>query len=127
MNVLQLALNNIETLIQNQNVIISTYQKQNINGVITDTNLVQTNVYCHIQPITPNELKKITDSTIDSSECYKLFFLNDDAKVINSLDLKIKSSSIVWGSKELNVYGIRDWFIQNGWVCVYASLKNTLN
>ena len=123
MNVLADAINNIQTLTPLQECIIKTYEIGNNKGFASEILTSEAKAYAHIQPITPSELKLFTDSTLDSAKCYKLFFVNDNAKLVNSLDLPIENSYIEWQGLTLKVYGIRDWYFVNGWVAIYATIS----
>ena len=68
-NILADALNSIQGLIKNQSIEIFTYEIKNVSGLPKETITKTLETFAHIQPITPNELKKFTDSTIDSAEC----------------------------------------------------------
>ena len=123
MNILNNALNHITTLIANQLITLEVYEIQSEYGMASKVLSVSKDLYSHIQPISPFELKKYTDSTLDSNKAYKFFFCDDNAKVIHSLDLPLQDSVIKWNDKHYKIYAIRDWFIQNGWVAVYATLS----
>ena len=116
MNILKNALNHIQTLIQNQKIVI-------INEIITNNNgfanveSVELETIAHIQPVSPFEIAKIAGSTIDSPAIYRFYFLDDLANVLNSLENK--SSLIKWGDKLYRVNAKSDWS-QNGWIKVTA-------
>ena len=123
MNVLADAINNIQTLAPLQECIIKTYYIGNNKGFANEMLTNEVKAYAHIQPITPSELKFFTDSTLDSAKCYKFFFIGDNARLINSLDLPIENSYIEWQGLTIRVYGIRDWYFVNGWVAIYATIS----
>ena len=120
-NILADALNSIQSLIQNQKISIYTYSIENNNGLPMETLKKIHSTSAHIQPITPNELKKYTDSTIDSSLCYKFFIVGNEAKITNSLDLPLEKSYIKWGDKNYKIYAKKDWHL-NGWIVIMATL-----
>ena len=78
---------------------------------------VELETIAHIQPVTPFEIAKLTDSTIDSPAIYRFYFLDDLANVLNSLESK--TSLIKWGDKLFRVNAKSDWS-QNGWIKVTA-------
>lgn len=116
MNILKNALNHIQTLIQNQKIVIINEKITNING-FANVESVELETIAHIQPISPFEIAKITGSTIDSPSIYRFYFLDDLANVLNSLESK--SSLIRWGEKLYRVNAKSDWS-QNGWIKVTA-------
>lgn len=122
-NILADALNSIQGLIKNQSIEIFTYEIKNVSGLPKETITKTLETFAHIQPITPNELKKFTDSTIDSAECYKFFIMGDNAELINSLNLPLKKSYFKWNDRAYKIYAKKDWSL-NGWVCLYATLSN---
>lgn len=120
-NILADALNAIQSLIKNQRIDIYTYELKNENGLPMETLTKQKATSAHIQPITPNELKKYTDSTIDSSLCYKFFIMGNEAKILNSLDLPLEKSYIRWADNNYKIYAKKDWHL-NGWIVIFATL-----
>lgn len=122
-NILSDALNSIQGLIKNQNINIFTYEVKNINGLPKETLTKKLNTSAHIQPITPNELKKFTDSTIDSIECYKFFILGNNAELLSSLNIPLEKSYFEWNTRAFKIYAKKDWHL-NGWICLYATLSN---
>ena len=121
-NILADALNSIQGLIKNQSIEIFTYEVENVNGLPKETIKNNVMAFAHIQPITPSELKKLTDSTTDSIECYKVFLMGDKGFLINSLKLPLEQSYIKWNDKLLKLYAKKDWVL-NGWVCLYATIS----
>lgn len=116
MNILKNALNHIQTLIQNQKILIINEQITNING-FANVESVELETVAHIQPVAPFEIAKLTDSTIDSPAIYRFYFLDDLANVLNSLESK--TSLIKWGDKLFRVNAKSDWSL-NGWIKVTA-------
>lgn len=116
MNILKNALNHIQTLIQNQKIVIINEIITNVNG-FANVESVELETIAHIQPVTPFEVAKITGSTLDSPTIYRFYFLDDLANVLNSLESK--SSLIRWGEKLYRVNSKSDWSL-NGWIKVTA-------
>lgn len=126
-NVLNNALMPIsKVLIKQQPIVIKNYNISNVEGSANFSLINEINTKAHIQPITPRELRKYTDTTIDSALNYKFFILGKSAYVLYSNNVMLENSLIVWNKKEFRVFGIRDWQHNavNGWICIYASLKN---
>ena len=121
MNILSNALNTIQTLIPSEPVTLIISNIENKKGFTHTSGQELTNIYAHIQPITPAELKKYTDSTLDSNMCYKFYFIGKQAQILNSV-LNLKTTQIKWRDKLLNTYAIKDWYLQNGWVEIYATI-----
>lgn len=123
LNVLAHALNSMQGLIANQKTDIFTYEVKNENGLPKETVKKYLSAFAHIQPITPTELKKYTDSTIDTAQCYKFFILGDNAVIINSLNLPLEKSYFLWNEKVYKIYAKKDWSL-NGWICLYATISD---
>lgn len=126
MNILDLAMQCVNGLIANKQVKIETIEIASVGGIVQENTTNLANLYAHIQPMTPNEVKKYTDSTLDSAECYKIFFSREDAEVVCSLDIVKKETQITFDNKICRAFGLRDWLKSNGWVCVLVSVKNKL-
>ena len=122
-NILNEAIKAIDNmLIKNQLITIKNYDISNVEGSPYYNLIDEINVSCNIQPFTPREIKKLTDSTIDTIFNYKFFILKNDANLLNSKLLR--QSLIVWKEKEFRVFGIRDWrHNSSGWLCLYGGLK----
>ena len=123
-NVLERALTSISSVTPPVEVEIVSYETRIEMGVVYDNLEKRSKMQAHIQPITPQELKKYTDSTTDLARTYKFFFLANDARLLSSLQIQKGKSVIIFDGREYSVFGVRDWFAQNGWVCVYASQKS---
>lgn len=123
-NVLERALTSISSVTPQIEVEIVSYETNIEMGVVYDNLEKRSKMQAHIQPITPQELKKYTDSTTDLARTYKFFFLANDARLLSSLQIQKGKSVIIFDGREYSVFGVRDWFAQNGWVCVYASQKS---
>lgn len=122
-NVLNEAIFSIKnTLIKQENIIIKNYVITNIEGSANYSLVNQIHTKAHIQPFTPREIKKYTETTIDSAFNYKFFILGKNVRVIYSNNVKLENSIIIWDKKEFRSYGIRDWSNNsiNGWICIYA-------
>lgn len=122
MNLLKSALSVITGIIPMQKTIIKTYELHGVNGFATHQVVSEVEVYAHIQPISPVEYKKLTNSTIDSVECYKLYYTDNNAQIIHSLDHPIEQSVIEWNGRMLKAYAKRDWYKQNGWIAIYVTI-----
>ena len=125
MNLLQSALNSMQGLIAPQRVTIERYTLANVGGFAKSTLESTIETYAHIQAITPAELKKYSDSTLDSAHCYKLYFTHKHADILHSAGLTLDNCKVFWGDKQLSLYAIRDWYILNGWVAIYATITQT--
>lgn len=123
-NVLERALTSISSVTPPVEVEIVTHETRVEMGVVYDTLAKRTKLWAHLQPVTPSELKKYSDSTLDLARVCKFFFLENEARVLSALQLEKSKSVVIYDGREYGVFGVRDWFAQNGWVCVYASLKS---
>lgn len=122
MNLLANALNTIQTLIPSEPITLIISNIENRKGFQHTQTQEITNIYAHIQPITPAELKKYTDSTLDSNMCYKFYFIGKHAQVLNSI-ANLSTTQIKWQDKTLTTYAVKDWYRQNGWVAIYATIS----
>ena len=116
MNILQNALNHITALIRNQKIKIITEKAINHNGFsVLHSREIET--IAHIQPVTPQEAEKITESTLGSIAIYRFYFLKDLGSVLSSLNNE--NSLIIWGERTFKAHAKSDWS-QNGWVKITA-------
>ena len=121
MNVLLEALEGASDLIKYATIEIISYQQTIVDGFPEDIE-VKTNSFSHIQPLTPFEKKKITDSTLDSKSCYKFYILDNLVEVLNVLNQT--DSYITWNNRKFNIFSKDDWS-SNGWIKVIgAEIKN---
>lgn len=124
MNLLANALNTIQTLTPSEPITLIISNIENRKGFQHTSTQEISNIYAHIQPITPAELKKYTDSTLDSNMCYKFYFIGKHAQVLNSI-ANLNATEIKWRDKTLKTYGAKDWYLQNRWVVIYATISQT--
>ena len=116
MNILQNALSHITTLISNQKIKIITEKAINHNGFsVMHSREVET--IAHIQPVTPQETERITESTLGSVAIYRFYFLKDLGSVLSSLNNE--NSLIIWGERTFKAHAKSDWS-QNGWIKITA-------
>lgn len=120
-NVLERALTSISSVTPQVEVEIVSYETRIEMGVVYDNLESRAKLWAHMQPITAQELAKYTDRTLDLARTYKFFFLQENARILSSLQIAKGKSKLIYDGRELIVYGVRDWQKQNGWVCVYAS------
>ena len=116
MNILQNALNHITSLVSNQKIKIITEKAINHNGFsVMHSREVET--IAHIQPVTPQETERITESTLGSVAIYRFYFLKDLGSVLSSLNNE--NSLIIWGERTFKAHAKSDWS-QNGWIKITA-------
>ena len=116
MNILQNALSHITTLISNQKIKIITEKAINHNGFsVMHSREIET--IAHIQPVTPQEVEKITESTLGSIAIYRFYFLKDLGSVLSFLNNE--NSLIIWGKRTFKAHAKSDWS-QNGWIKITA-------
>lgn len=121
MNVLLEALEGVSDLIPYAPIKIVSYKQTIVDGFPEDVE-TETNSFSHIQPLTPFEKKKITDSTLDSKSCYKFYILDNLVEVLNGLNQT--DSYIVWDNRKFNIFSKND-YSANGWIQVIgAEIKN---
>ena len=116
MNILQNALGHITSLISNQKIKIITEKAINHNGFsVMHSREIET--IAHIQPVTPQEVEKITESTLGSIAIYRFYFLKDLGSVLSFLNNE--NSLIIWGERTFKAHAKSDWS-QNGWIKITA-------
>ena len=121
MNVLLEALEGVSDLIPYEPIKIISYSQTIVDGFPEDVE-TETNSFSHIQPLTPFEKKKITDSTLDSKSCYKFYILDNLVEVLNGLNQT--DSYIIWDNRKFNIFSKND-YSANGWIQVIgAEIKN---
>ena len=123
MNVLLEALNAVDGLIPRQQVTIKSETMTTINGFPVSTETEET-IFCHVQPLTPFEIKKLTDSVIGANSYYRFWILeNNEVSLVEILSyLNNEVVSIEWGDKKLDVFSKNDWIL-NGWIEVVATQR----
>ena len=116
MNILQNALNHITALIRNQKIKIITEKSINHNGFsVIHSREIET--IAHVQPVTPQEVERITEGTLGSVAIYRFYFLKDLGSVLSSLNNE--NSLIIWGERTFKAHAKSDWS-QNGWIKITA-------
>ena len=117
MNVLLEALEGVGDLIPTQPIQIIAKTKTIVDGFpeVSETTI---NSFAHIQPLTPFEVKKLTDSTLDSKSAYQFWLLDDLVQVLNMLNNT--DSQIVFNNRRFNIYSKNDWSA-NGWIQVIGA------
>ncbi|HEE9555762.1 TPA: hypothetical protein R8E41_001697 [Campylobacter jejuni subsp. jejuni] len=116
-NLLMNAMPHLQGLIKNENITIINKSIQNVNGfpVETETSI---NTFCHLQPVNPSEIAKLTSGTLDSNNYYKFYIIDNLAEVLSSVS---KTDCVIkWGDKSFKVFSKEDWSL-NGWIMVIGT------
>lgn len=116
-NLLMNAMPNLQGLIKNENITIINKSIENVNGfpVETETSI---NTFCHLQPVNPSEIAKLTSGTLDSNNYYKFYIIDNLAEVLSSVS---KTDCVIkWGDKSFKVFSKEDWSL-NGWIMVIGT------
>lgn len=116
-NLLMNAMPHLQGLIKNENITIINKSIENMNGfpVETETSI---NTFCHLQPVNPSEIAKLTSGTIDSNNYYKFYIIDNLAEVLSSVS---KTDCVIkWGDKSFKVFSKEDWSL-NGWIMVIGT------
>lgn len=122
MNLLNEALPSIQGLIKNQKITIKTLKIENVRG-FSYVSADEVETIAQIQPLTPFDIEKITQGTLDSKSFFNFWIFGNLAKVLNSLNYT--DCEIIWGKRVFSVFSKDDWS-QNGWIKVIATEKNSL-
>lgn len=116
-NLLMNAMPHLQGLIKNENITIINKSIENVNGfpVETETSI---NTFCHLQPVNPSEIAKLTSGTLDSNNYYKFYIIDNLAEVLSSVS---KTDCVIkWGNKSFKVFSKEDWSL-NGWIMVIGT------
>lgn len=116
-NLLMNAMPHLQGLIKNENIIIINKSIENVNGfpIETETSI---NTFCHLQPVNPSEIAKLTSGTLDSNNYYKFYIIDNLAEVLSSVS---KTDCVIkWGDKSFKVFSKEDWSL-NGWIMVIGT------
>lgn len=116
-NLLMNAMPHLQGLIKNENITIINKSIENVNGfpVETETSI---NTFCHLQPVNPSEIAKLTSGTLDSNNYYKFYIIDNLAEVLSSVSRT--ECVIKWGDKSFKVFSKEDWSL-NGWIMVIGT------
>ncbi|EAH7944962.1 head closure knob [Campylobacter phage PC22] len=116
-NLLMNAMPHLQGLIKNENITIINKSIENVNGfpVETETSI---NTFCHLQPVNPSEIAKLTSGTLDSNNYYKFYIIDNLAEVLSSVS---KTDCVIkWGDKYFKVFSKEYWGL-NGWIMVIGT------
>lgn len=116
-NLLMNAMPHLQGLIKNENITIIKKSIENVNGfpVETETSI---KTFCHLQPVNPSEIAKLTSGTLDSNNYYKFYIIDNLAEVLSSVS---KTDCVIkWGDKSFKVFSKEDWSL-NGWIMVIGT------
>ncbi|EFO9039047.1 hypothetical protein HPC08_000652 [Campylobacter jejuni] len=116
-NLLMNAMPHLQGLIKNENITIINKSIENVNGfpVETETSI---NTFCHLQPVNPSEIAKLTSGTLDSNNYYKFYIIDNLAEVLSSFS---KTDCVIkWSDKSFKVFSKEDWSL-NGWIMVIGT------
>ncbi|EDP3942658.1 hypothetical protein FV935_07875 [Campylobacter jejuni] len=116
-NLLMNAMPHLQGLIKNENITIINKSIQNVNGfpIETETSI---NTFCHLQPVNPSEIAKLTSGTLDSNNYYKFYIIDNLAEVLSSVS---KTDCVIkWGDRSFKVFSKEDWSL-NGWIMVIGT------
>lgn len=120
MNILEIALSQVQNLIMNQRVSIETQISIIERGVARPT-IETIEVIAHLQPMNPQEVKAIADGVYSAQAYYRMWIIGDNLDVALSALNQNKESVVVWGGKRYIVFAKMDWIL-NGWIEAYIAL-----
>lgn len=121
MNVLEVALSQVQNLVMNQRVII---EKQNsiIDRGVARPVFEELEVIAHFQPMSPQEIKSITEGVVSAQAYYRVWIIGDKLDMALSALNQNKEAVIVWNDKRYSVFAKMDWVL-NGWIECYIALR----
>lgn len=120
MNILEIALSQVQNLIMNQRVSIETQISIIERGVARPT-IETIEVIAHLQPMNPQEVKAIADGVYSAQAYYRMWIIGDNLEIALSALNQNKESVVVWGGKRYIVFAKMDWIL-NGWIEAYIAL-----
>lgn len=120
MNILEIALSQVQNLIMNQRVSIETQISIIEKGVARPT-IETIEVIAHLQPMNPQEVKSIADGVYSAQAYYRMWIIGDNLEIALSALNQNKESVVVWGGKRYIVFAKMDWIL-NGWIEAYIAL-----
>lgn len=120
MNVLEVALSQVQNLIMNQRVSIEKQISIIERGVARPT-IETIEVIAHLQPMNPQEVKSIADGVYSAQAYYRMWIIGDNLEIALSALNQNKESVVVWGGKRYIVFAKMDWIL-NGWIEAYIAL-----
>lgn len=126
MNVLGIALTQIQNLIANQKISITNTTSSIVDGVARP--LAGDTIECiaQIQPLSPQELRVVSDGEVSSQEYYKVWIVGGEVELANRALDSNKEAKILWDSKEFVCYSKQDWS-QNGWIEIIIALRGRVD
>lgn len=116
-NVLLEALEGVSDLIPPVQVKIITQIQVIENGFPVSTDS-EYETFAHCQPLTSFEVRKLTDSTLDSRSYYRFWILGDLVQVLNMLNQT--QCYISWVNRKFSIFSKDDW-AGNGWIEVIGT------
>lgn len=122
MNVLEIALTQVQDLVRNQDVTIVNTTSQIVSGVARPLAGQNILAKAHIQPLSPQEIQKIADGSITAQEYYRVWLIGDNLEVLKNALSSNKESKILWRNKEFFVFSKQDWSL-NGWIEALVALR----
>lgn len=120
MNILEVALSQVQNLIMNQRVSIEAQISIIEKGVARPT-IETIEVIAHLQPMNPQEVKSIADGVYSAQAYYRMWIIGDNLEIALSALNQNKESVVVWGGKRYIVFAKMDWIL-NGWIEAYIAL-----
>lgn len=121
MNVLEVALSQVQNLILNQKVAIEKRTSIIDRGVARPL-IEEIEVIAHLQPMSPQEIKSIADGVFSAQAYYRAWIIGDKLDLALSALSQNKEATIIWNSKNYAVFAKQDWSL-NGWIECYLALK----
>lgn len=121
MNVLEVALSQVQNLVMNQRAVI---EKQNsiIDRGVARPVFEEIEVIAHFQPMNAQEIKSITEGVFSAQAYYRVWIIGDKLDMALSALNQNKEAVIVWDGKRYSVFAKMDWRL-NGWIECYIALR----
>lgn len=126
MNVLGIALTQIQNLVANQKISITNTTESIVDGVARPLAGNTIECFAQIQPLSPQELRIAGDGAVSSQEYYKIWIIGEDVELANKALNSNKNAIITWNNKEFFCYSKQDWSL-NGWIEIVVALRGLSN
>lgn len=121
MNLLDVACSQIQNLIKNQKVVIEKQTSAIDKGVARPV-FEEIEVVAHLQPLSPQEVKSISDGVFSAQAYYRVWIIGDRLDLALSALNQNKEATLIWNLKRYAVFSKMDWSL-NGWIECYIALK----
>lgn len=123
MNVLAVALSQVQNLVTNQRAVIEK-QSSIIDKGVARPVFEEVEIVAHFQPMTAQEVKAVDDGVFSAEAYYRVWIIGDRLDLVLSALNQNKHAVIVWNGKRYSVFSKMDWSL-NGWIECLIALRGS--